>query len=187
MELIDKIRMLIEVFRVANDDVIGNVARQIFNLNWKEGLSARNQAHKILDELAITNTIQKGKGFYSINEYRGEYKEHDRTVTKCIAQLVLAKLPISIYREVSFPVGLRSDAVGLIGKDGKAICFVLEVANTEEQEYLNKKAVIWKNWTGATDALSDLFKTPIPYFTLVVSGKSHPDMMDFNDFMEVLK
>lgn len=187
MELIDRIKKLVELFRVVNDDVIGNVAKQIFNLNWKDGLSARNQAHKFLDELALTSQIMKGKGFYAVNGYRGEYKEHDRAVTKCIAQLVLTKLPISICREVSFPVGLRSDAVGLIGKEGKAICFILEVANTEEPEYLNKKAVIWKNWTGATDALSELFKTPIPYFTLVVSGRSHPDMMDFNDFMEVLK
>lgn len=187
MELIDRIKKLVELFRVVNDDVIGNVAKQILNLNWKDGLSARNQAHKFLDELALTSQIMKGKGFYAVNGYRGEYKEHDRAVTKCIAQLVLTKLPISIYREVSFPVALRSDAVGLIGKEGKAICFILEVANTEVPEYLNKKAVIWKNWTGATDALSELFKTPIPYFTLVVSGRSHPDMMDFNDFMEVLK
>lgn len=155
--------------------------------NSKNPHSAVVQTQKHLNALVMQGKLQRGNGFYALPEYRGEYKEHDKSVTKCIAQLVLAQLPISIYREVSFPVGLRSDAVGLIGKDGKAICFVLEVANTEEPEYLNKKAVIWKNWTGATDALSQLFKTSVPYFTLVVSGKSHPDMMDFNDFTEVLK
>jgi len=39
MKIEDGIRKLVKVFKVANDDVIGNVARQIFNLNWKEGLS----------------------------------------------------------------------------------------------------------------------------------------------------
>ena len=155
--------------------------------NSKNPHSAVVQTQKHLNALVMQGKLQRGNGYYALPEYRGDYKEHDKSITKHLAQLIITGLPISIYREVSFPVGLRSDAVGLVGKDGKAICFVLEVANTEEPEYLNKKAVIWKNWTGATDALSQLFKTPVPYFSLVVSGKSHPDMMDFNDFMEVLK
>ena len=115
----DRLKKLIQIFKVANDEVIGNVARQIFELKWKEGLSARNQAHKILDELALTNQIKKGKGFYSVKEYRGEFKtdSHDRLIAQLIAQLLCLKLPITIHREVSFStVGLRADLVILIKK-----------------------------------------------------------------------
>ena len=82
MQANDDVRKLIEVFKVANDDVIGNVARQVLNLNWKEGLSARNQAHKILDELTITDQIKKGKGFYSVKEYRIEKGQGQQIIQK---------------------------------------------------------------------------------------------------------
>ena len=187
MEISDRIRKLTEVFKVANDDVIGNVARQIFDLNWKEGLSARNQAHKILDELALTNQIIKGKGFYAVKGYQGQYQEHDRLLTQLISQLICLKLPITIYREVSFPIGLRSDIVALIGKNGKGILAVIEVANNETNEYFNQKIIAWKNWTEAPQYLSNLFKTPIPYFSIITEGISHPLAMDFKSFLEVLK
>jgi hypothetical protein len=187
MEMADSIKNLVEVFKVANDDVIGNTARQIFNLNWKEGLSARNQAHKILDELALTRNIQKGKGFYAVKEYQGEYKEHDRLVTHCIAQFVLLKLPLTVYREVSFPIGIRSDIVALIGKNGKGICAVVEVANNETPEYFNQKMTAWKNWTQAPEYLSNLFGTPIPHFSIITEGITHPLAVDFKSFLEEAK
>ena len=178
---------LIEIFRVASDDVIGNVTKKIFNLKWKEGLSARNQAHKILDELALTKKIIKGKGFYAVNEYRGEFKEHDKLVTNCIAELILLKLPITIYREVSFPIGIRSDIVALIGKDGKALCAVIEVANNEAPEYLNQKIVAWKNWKEANKHLSNLFGTNIPCFSIVIHRINHSDTVSFESFIEEVK
>jgi len=175
---------LIEIFRVANDDVIGKVARKVFNLKWKEGLSARNQAHKILDELALTNKIIKGKGFYAVNEYRGEFKEHDKLVTNSMAELILLKLPITVYREVSAPIGIRSDIITLIKKDGEALCAVIEVANNETPEYLNQKVVAWKNWKEANIHLSNLFGINIPCFSIVTHGINHPDTMSFESFIE---
>ena len=183
MELSEKIKKLVEVLRVANDDVIGNVARQIFNLNWKEGLSARNQAHKILDELALTHQIQKGKGFYAVKGYQGEYKEHDRAISECISKLILLKHPIAIYRETVLSNAIRPDVMGLIGKDGKGLAFVLECCLSEADSYLEQKAVFWKHH----NPLEEVFKTPIPHFTLVVHGKTHPDMMDFESFLEEAK
>jgi len=180
MEIRDEIKKLIEVFKVANDDVIGNVARQIFNFNWKEGLSARNQAHKVLDELTLTNQIKKGKGFYSVKDYQGEYKEHDRVIADCIAKLILLKYPISIYRESSLSNGLRPDVIGLIGKDGKALCFILEICISESDSYLEQKATFWRHH----NPLQEVFGIPIPQFTLVVCGKQHPEMMDFENFIE---
>jgi len=187
MEIAARIRRLVEVLKVAKDDVIGNTARILFNLNWKEGLSARNQAHKILDILAETGQIKKGKGFYATNDYDGGYLEHDRLVTQCITQLVLLKLPLTVYREVSFSIGLRSDVVGLLGKNGKAICFVLEVSNRETDAYMAQKVVGWRNFQGANEALGQLFNAPIPHFTLVVYGKTHPELMDFETFIKEVK
>jgi len=187
MEIVEGIRKLIEVFKVANDDVIGNTARQIFNLNWKEGLSSRNQAHKILDELALAHQIQKGKQFYAVKEYQGQYQEHDRLLTKIISQLILLKHPISIFREISFPVGLRSDIVALIGKNGKGICAVVEVANNETPEYFHSKITAWLNWTQAPEHLSNLFGTPIPHFSIITEGITHPLAVDFKSFLEEAK
>lgn len=183
MEISDRIKKLTEVFKVANDDVIGNVARQVFDLNWKEGLSARNQAHKILDELALTNQISKGKGFYAVKGYQGEYKEHDRVITECISKLILLKHPITIYRETALSGGIRPDILGIIGKDGKVIVFVLECCLNETDSYLEQKATFWRHH----NPLQDVFGIPIPHFSLVVHGKQHAEMMDFNSFLEVIK
>lgn len=182
MEL--KIRKLIEIFKVANDDIIGNVARLIYNLNWKEGLSARNQAHKYLDELALTNQIIKGKGFYAVKGYQGEFKEHDRILTKLIARLLCLKLPTTVHREVSFPIGIRSDLVVLIGKKERAINAVIEAASTETLAYLAQKLIAWEHWSEATQHLSNLFGVTIPHFSIVTHGISHPLAVDFEKFIE---
>jgi hypothetical protein len=188
MELIDRIKKLIEVFRVANDDIIGNTARQVFNLNWSEGLSSRNQAHKPLDTLALTKQIIKGKGFYAVKGYRGEYKDHDKAVTHCIKDLILTKLPISIRREVSFTLGIRSDVVGIIGKNNKGTAFWLEVCDTETDAYFSQKVTALKNNRPVIiKALTELFATNIPDFTLVVHGKQHPEAMDFETYLEEVK
>jgi hypothetical protein len=187
MSLTTKIKSLLEVFKVANDDLVGNVARKIFDLKWKEGLSARNQAHKILDELALTKQIQKGKGFYSVN-YQGEYKSHDRLGTDCIARLILLGYPLTIRREASLPLGLRADVVGLIGKGNKATAFWLEICDTETDFFFSQKvAALRNNQDTVNQALTELFAVNIPSFMLLVFGKSHPEAMDFDRFLEEVK
>jgi len=187
MIIADELKHLLQAIKVANDDLLGNTARLLYSLNWKEGLSARNQAHKILDELALTGRIIKGKGFYAVKEYQGHFKEHDRLLSKLITQLLCLKLPMTIHREVSFPIGIRSDLVALIGKNGKAICAVIEVANHETAPFFEHKMVAWKNWTEASQALSDLFKTPIPHFSIVTEGITHPLAIDFKSFLEAIQ
>lgn len=188
MEITDRIRNLVEVFRVANDDVIGNTARQVFNLNWKEGLSARNQAHKILDELALTNHIKKGKGFYAVKEYQGEYKEHDRKVTECITQLILLGYPLTLFHEVSLPLGLRADLIGIMGRNGKGLVFWLEVCVKEDDSYFaQKETAIRNNRPAITEALTQLFGVKIPDFMFVVCGKQHSNVISFDKFMEEVK
>jgi hypothetical protein len=187
MQINEMIRNLIQVFKVANDDVIGNTARQIFNLNWKEGLSARNQAHKILEELVVTNQIVRGNKFYALRGYQGDYREHGRIVTKIISQLILLRLPITVHREVPFPIGLRADIVTLIGKRGKGLCAVIEVANNETPAYLDQKITAWRNWKDASRYLSEVFNTYIPHFSLVLCGISHPEAIDFEAFLEEVR
>lgn len=187
MQIDEKIRKLIEVFGVANDDLVGNTARIVFSLKWKQGLSARNQAHKILDELALTHKIVKGKHFYAVSGYQGKYGSHGKAVAACIAKLILLKLPLTIYREVSLPIGLRPDVVGLIGKNGKAVCFCLEVCVDETDTYFQQKVTALKNFKQAPEVLSRIFNVPIPYFSLVVHGKRHPDAIDFDRFLEALQ
>jgi len=126
----------------------------------------------------------KGKGFYAVKGgYRGEFKEHDRVITDCIAKLILLRLPITIYREHSLSNGLRPDVIGLIKKNGKAINFVLECCINETDNFLNQKATAWLY----NNPLGEVFGFPVPTPTLVVHGKSHPEMMDFNTFLEVFK
>jgi hypothetical protein len=146
------------------------------------------QTQKKLNTLVALNKIIRGAHWYAVNEYEGQFKEHDQKRTELIARLIRLKLPISVFTEVSFPIGIRSDLVVLIGKENKAICAVIEVANTEvkKPEYLNQKIVAWKNWTEAPQYLSNLFKIPIPHFSLVVEGMTHPLAVDFTKFMEVL-
>jgi hypothetical protein len=184
MEINEGIRRLVEVFKVANDDLVGNVARQIFNLNWKEGLSARNQAHKVLDQLALTKRIKKGKSFYAVKEYQGEYRDHDRLGSQVIARLISTKLPITVLREVSCPIGLRFDIVTLIRKAGKGICAIIEVANSETPAYINQKITALRNWKDAPQFLTKIFNTRVPHFSIVLYGISHPEAMDFETFLK---
>lgn len=144
------------------------------------------QIQKQLNVLVVTGKLIRGTGYYALPTYEGQFKEHDRRRTQILAELVRRKLPISAYTEVSFPIGIRSDIVCLIGKESKAICAVIEICINEKISYLNHKAVAWRNWSEATAHLSQLFGTPIPSFTLVSDGLSHPEMMDYQRFMEEL-
>lgn len=174
---------LIETLKVSDSKTIGNIISTLTG-KWKLGLSSQVQAQKYLNILVDTGKIIKGKGWYAVKGYQGEFKEHDRKLTEIIARLITLKLPISVHREVSFLVGLRSDMICLIGKSSKAICAVIEIANHETPEYLNQKITAWKNWTEAPQALSDLFKTPIPHFSIITHGISHPLAVDFKHFIK---
>lgn len=102
--------------------------------------------------------------------------------------MIKTRLPLTIFREVSFPLGLRADVIGLIGKNNKATAFWLEVCDTETDAYFNQKATALKNNRPVIiKALTELFATNIPDFTLVVYGKQHPEAMNFEKFIEEVK
>jgi hypothetical protein len=184
MKMDAAVKKVIGDLRVADAKTVGEVLAA--HTDFKNTHSARVQAQKQLNLLVETGELIRGDGFYAVKGYRGSFTQgsHDRLVTDAIARLILLKLPISVRREVSFPIGLRSDIVALIGKNGQGTCTVVEVANHETPEYLNQKIVAWKHWQGANEALRQLFNVPIPAFTLVVYGKAHPEAMDFETFIK---
>jgi hypothetical protein len=143
------------------------------------------QTQRQLNILVDTGKIKRGIGWYAVPGYEGQYLDHDKHRTSIIAQLIRIKLPISVYTEVSFPIGIRSDIVALLGRNGKGLCVVIEVVNTETPEYLQMKLNAWKNWSGATEALSNLFNCRIPSFSIVVS-RNQPDD-EFTKFIGGLK
>jgi hypothetical protein len=145
------------------------------------------QTQKKLNILVNINKIKRGTHWYAVNEYEGQFKEHDQKRTEVIARLIRLKLPLTVFTEVSFPIGIRSDIVCLIGRNGKAVCGIIELSNTETPEYLNQKIVAWKNWTEAPQYLSNLFGTNIPHFSIITEGITHPLAVEFKSFLEALK
>ncbi len=141
------------------------------------------QVQKQLNTLVGLGKIKRGKGFYSTLDYAGEFKEHDQGITHCIAELIKLNYPISIFRERSLTGGIRPDIIGLIGKDGKALCFIVEVCISEEDAYLQQKAIFWKYH----NPLEEVFGFKVPPPTLVVYGKTHPGFIPFEDFIKKLK
>jgi len=128
--------------------------------------SSRVTTQKHLNQLVAEGKIKRGQGFYSTLDYTGSYNDHDKSITEAIATLLKLKLPISAHREVSFKNGRRADLVVLIGKNGKALCAIIECVNKETPQYLRDKLESYRIWDG--EELSELFGIPIPYFTVVV-------------------
>jgi len=133
------------------------------------------QTQKQLNVLVATGKLKRGHHWYAVNEYEGQFLEHDQKRTEVIARLIRLKLPISVFTEVSFPIGIRSDVVVLIGRNGKAICSIIEICNKETEKYLQMKLNALKNWTGTNEALSKLFGCHIPTFSVVVSKNQTDD------------
>lgn len=156
---------------------------QILYPNSPNPHSKTVQVQKQLNTLVALGKIKRGKGWYSTLDYEGEYKKHDQEITHCIAELLKLNYPISIYRERSLTGGIRPDIIGLIGRNGKALCFIVEVCISEEDAYLQQKAIFWKHH----NPLEEVFGIKIPHFTLVVHGKTHPEMLTFEDFIKLIR
>lgn len=141
--------------------------------------SARVNAQKALNNLAALDQIEKHHGYYRALDCKSEYKEHARLLTKSLAK-ILIRFDAAIHREIAISeIGLRPDAVVLLKKDGRGLCFVLEVVNNEPEIYLQSKINAWKNWAGALPYLSRLFGYTIPHFELITSS-------DLDSFLEGL-
>jgi len=155
---------------------------------WTAGTSSVNNSYKALNNLVDAGKLVKGDGYFKIPTCKSEYKEHSVLLTKALALILKINLNCKIFREPTFQkIGLRPDAIVLITKDNKALCFILEVCNNETPEYLTQKINAWKIWPEAGEELSALFGLAIPRFDIVVSGEYVKGVFEFNAYIEEVK
>lgn len=170
---------ILKILRVSDARTIGKILTPLY----KNEQTATVASQKELNFLVAKGDLKRGKGFYALPSYEGSYNPHDKQITNCMAQLISLGHPISLYRERSLTGGVRPDIIGLIGNKGKALAFIVEIALTEEDAYLEKKAIFWQYH----NPLEEVFGIKVPPPTLVVHGKTHPGFMDFDQFLTEVK
>jgi len=84
-------------------------------------------------------------------------------------------------------LGLRPDAVVLLTRGDKALCFVLEICLNETEDYLRQKINAWKHYERGKEVLSELLGTKIKAFDIVVSGQEAEGIFQFNQYIEEIK
>jgi hypothetical protein len=174
------VKKIIEDLRVADAKTVGEIVSA--RKNSTNPHSDRVQVQKQLNVLAETGGLIRGDGWYATPAYRGVFGEHDRLLTRALAEILKLNYETVIFREVAFEPALRSDAAVLLRKDGVGLCFLLECIHTEEPTYTTMKMKTWEHWQGATEALSQLFGYRIPHFT-VLTHDGTPD----SPFSQLLK
>lgn len=164
----EQILELLNVLKITDDKTVGEI--MAYRGVWTAGISARNQSNRAMKELSDQGKIEKCSGFFRTLDCKSEYKDHARLLTACLAEILKTPYNPIIYREKTFPNGLRSDAVVLLKHHTKARCFILEVCHTETYEYLKGKHDEWLR-QGVSKTLSNLFGFKIPYAAFCVEGK----------------
>ena len=151
--------------------------------------SARVQVQKDFNRRVDLKQLERGKGYYRVPGCEGEYGDHARLLTTSLVELFKHGDPIIFREHFISEIALRPDALVLLKKEGRGLCFVLEVCHTETPEYLQQKITVWKNWDKSLDYLSGLFGYRLPNFEIVIAGETVPDgCWEFNRFIkEVVK
>jgi hypothetical protein len=152
---------------------------------WNKGTSSVNNSYKELCKQVDAGKLEKGDGYFRLVGCKSEYKEHAQLLTKALAEIIKLNLNAKINREKELQeIGLRPDALILLTRENQQLCIVLEVCNNEFPEYLTQKVNTWKQWDGATDALSKLFETQIKAYDIVVLGDTQVDgVFEFNSYL----
>ena len=178
---------LMESLVIADKHIVGDIMAQ--KGIWTKGTSTINNSYKALNLLADSGKLIKGNGFYKLPDCKSEYKEHARLLTKAIAEILKLNYSTEVFREHSIEEkGLRPDAIVFLTHNSKGLCFIFEVCNNETPEYLQQKINIIKNWPEAKEYFSNLFKTKINEFDIVVAGDlTSDDAIAFNTFIEEVK
>jgi hypothetical protein len=188
MAYAEEVSSLLSILKVADDKIIGEIMSS--RGYWTTGPSARNNSFKILKSLSDQKIIQKGKGYFSTLNCKSKYGDHSRLLTQALARILIACPNATIFREQTISEkGLRPDAVCLITKDNRGLCFILEVLHNETSEYFKQKLSTWKTWSGATDYLSQLFGFTVPSFSIITSGQQlmFDETLTLDNLLEELK
>ncbi|MBI4766898.1 MAG: hypothetical protein HY787_20295 [Deltaproteobacteria bacterium] len=156
---------------------------------WAKGQSSKVNTKKYLDALTEQGKLERGDGFYRVKGSRSDYKEHARKVSECLAELwKLPGIRPLIKKESPFSNGLRPDAVILLIQQDKGLCILLEVANTETDEYLQAKInELKRNQELIKTELTQLLGYKVPDFILAVKGKEIKGVMPFKTLIQTLK
>jgi hypothetical protein len=175
---------LMEQLVIADKHVVGDLMAN--KELWTAGVSAVNNSYKALNTLVDAGRMERGDGYFRLPGCKSEYKEHAQLLTKSLAEILKIKINSKIVREATLnEIGLRPDALVLLTKENQALCFILEVCNNEFPEFLQQKVNAWKQWDGSLEILSQLFKTKIKAFDIVVSGDITADgTLEFNQYLE---
>ena len=176
----ETVKELMDVFKIADKHVIGEIMAH--KGIWTAGVSASNNAKKALDNL----DLEKGDGWYRVKGCESEYHEHSEELTRAISKIIKLGLEAVIIREKKLDNGLIPDAVVLLKKDGKFLCFILEICVNEPPDYLRNKVNVWLHDENSKRILSDLFGTEIKEVDIVVSGMEAENTFEFNSYMEAL-
>ncbi len=152
---------------------------------WKAGVSATNNADKVLSK---HDQIEKGGGWYRLKGNRSEFKDHARALTQALVEILKLNLDYKILRESEIKeLGLRPDAVVLLTRGDKALCFILEICLDESEDYLRQKINAWKHYERGKEVLSEMLGKSIKAFDIVVSGQEAEGAFEFNSYLEALK
>lgn len=175
---------IIQTLRISDPLTVGEIL--YFNGLYSNAHSARVNAQKKLNELVALGKLERGNGYYRTLDCKSEYGEHARALTKALTEVLKTDFNPQIRRELYIPkVSIRPDAVILLTKENQGLCFILEVALTETEEYLTQKINTWKNWAKAHVFLSELFNFKIPHFDIVVKGETVPNgAFEFHSYLE---
>lgn len=156
---------------------------------WTTGTSSVNNSYKVLNTLVDRCQLEKGQNFYRRPGCKSNFCEHAQLLTAALASIIKLDYQTIIFREHSIEEkGLRPDAIVLLTHDSKGLCFFLEICNNEKLSYLQTKINTIKGWPEVKEYLSNLFKTKIKEFDIVVSGNLlSDDAIDFDTFLEEVK
>jgi hypothetical protein len=179
-----KIYGIVESLVIADKHVIGDIMAH--KKIWNPGPSAVNNSYKALNNLVDAGKLVKGDGFFKLPGCKSEYKEHAQLLTKALAEILKLNLESKIYREITLKeVGLRPDALILLARENRCLCFALEICNNEFPEYLMQKVNALRGWDGALQTFSMLFGTKIKAFDIVVSGGIEAEgTFEFSQYLE---
>jgi hypothetical protein len=143
---------------------------------WKEGVSRVNNTYKYLMDLVQLGRLVKGPNYFKVPECESEYKPHAELLSKSLIEILKVNPEAEIWREHYIQeISLRPDALVLMRQGNLARMLIVEVCESETEEYLMAKVNLWKKHPEALRILSEITKIMIPAFDIVVVGKDAPN------------
>jgi hypothetical protein len=148
---------------------------------WAAGISARNNAAKVLKGLVDLKRLEFINGAYRVHGCKSEWADHSKSLTESLVRIMVAFPDCLVNRELTVsPIATRPDSLVFLRRNGMGYCFGLEQMNNETEESFRTKSSKWARWPDTLPFLSQLFGYKVPSFHLVRSS-------ELDRFLEELK